>query len=187
MAPKTFLLILLSVGFILTPLVQAQTRGRYPGMRGRVMGQDPMGQSKDTRDMIENLRIVGMTRDLNLTDQQLAKFLPKVREDQATRREYFQNRSAQVKEIENLLNAHASDRELQAKLTALDRMENDFRARQRDDQKALRSQLSIEQQARLVVFQDHFEHQMRELIRGIPQGGPQSGMGPPPVPGSKAP
>jgi hypothetical protein len=186
MTRRIFLCIVLAAGMVLASLAQAQARGRYPGSRHGAMGQVQPGRSQDPRDMIENLRIVGMTKELNLTDQQLAKFLPEVREDQAARREYFQNRSALVGDIENLLNRGASDKELQTKLSEMDRLENDFRAKQRDNQKALMRQLSVAQQARFVVFQDHFEHEIRDLIRGIRQGGPQPGMGPPPAPGSKA-
>lgn len=187
MTRKSVFFIMFTAGLILPSLVWAQLRAGSQGMRRGAMRQERADQQKDTRDMIEDLRIVRMTKELNLTDQQLAKFLPKMRENQAARREFNQHRTAAVKDLENLLNSKASEKDLQAKLSELDKMETDFQASERENRKVLTSQLSVEQQARLVVFQDNFEREMRELIRGIRQGSPQPGMGPPPGPGSQAP
>lgn len=186
MTRKNVFLIMLAAGLILPTLVQAQPRAGFPGMRRGAMRQERMDQNKDTRDMIEDLRIVRLTKELNLTDQQLAKFLPKMREGQAARQDFHQKHMGLVKDLNDLLNGKASDKDLQAKLSDLDKLENDFQARERDNRKALVSQLSVEQQARLVVFQENFEREMRELIRGFRQGG-APGMGPPPSPGFKAP
>jgi hypothetical protein len=187
MTRKNILFIMLAAGLILPSLVRAQPRAGFPGMRRGAMRQQRMDQNKDTRDMIEDLRIVRLTKELNLTDQQLAKFLPKMREGQAARQDFHQKRMGLVKDLNELLNGKASEKDLQARLSDLDKLENDFQARERDNRKALVSQLSVEQQARLVVFQENFEREMRELIRGFRQGGAQPGMGPPPSPGLKAP
>jgi hypothetical protein len=188
MTGKNILLIMLAAGLILPSLVQAQTRRGFPGMKREAMRQQRMDQNKDTRDMIEDLRIVRMTKELNLTDQQLAKFLPKMREIEAARREFHQKRVGLIKDMEDLLGRKASEKDLQAKLSEMDKLETDFLSKERETRKTLINQLSVEQQARLVVFQENFERDMRELIRGIRQGGAQQpGMGPPPSPGSKTP
>jgi len=187
MTRKTVIFIMLAAGLILPSLVQAQMRRGNPGMRREGMRQERMERLKDTRDMIEDLRIVRLTKELNLTDQQLAKFLPKMREIEASRREYHQKRMGLIKDMEDLLGRKASEKDLQAKLSEMDKLETDFLSTERETRKTLINQLSVEQQARLVVFQENFERDMRELIRGIRQGGVQPGMGPPPSPGSKAP
>ena len=187
MTRKKVLLIMLAAGMILSSLVQAQTRRGNPGMRREGTRQERMERLKDTRDMIEDLRIVRLTKELNLTDQQLAKFLPKMREIEASRREFHQKRVGLIKDMDDLLGRKASEKDLQAKLSDLDKLENDLQSRERENRKALVGQLSVEQQARFVVFQENFEREIRELIRGIKQGGLQPGMGPPPGPGSKGP
>jgi hypothetical protein len=151
------------------------------------MRQERMDRLKDTRDMIEDLRIVRLTKELNLNDQQLAKFLPKIREIEASRRDFHQKRMGLIKDMEDLLGRKASEKDLQAKLSEMDKSETDFQSRERETRKALVGQLSVEQQVRFVVFQENFEREIRELIRGIRQGGAQPGMGPPPSPGFKAP
>jgi len=187
MTRKNVLLIMIAAGLILPSLVRAQPRAGFPGMRRGAMRQERMDQNKYTRDMIEDLRIVRLTKELNLTDQQLAKFLPKMREIEASRREFHQKRMGLIKDMEDLLGRKASEKDLQAKLSEMDKSETDFLTRERETRKALVGQLSVEQQARFVVFQENFEREIRELIRGIRQGGVQPGMGPPPSPGSKAP
>jgi len=182
MTRKKVLLIMLAAGLMLPSLVQAQMRRGNPGMR-----QQRMERLKDTRDMIEDLRIVRLTKELNLTDQQLAKLLPRFREAQAAHREYPQKRMGLIKDMDDLLNGKASEKDLQAKLSEMERLENDFQSKERETRRELLGQLSVEQQARFFVFQENFEREIRELIRGIKQGGLQPGMGPPPGPGPKAP
>jgi len=187
MTRKSVFFIMLAAGLILPSLVRAQPRAGFPGMRRGAMRQERMDRLKDTRDMIEDLRIVRLTKELNLNDQQLAKFLPKIREIEASRREFHQKRMGLIKDMEDLLGRKASEKDLQAKLSEMDKSETDFQSRERETRKALVGQLSVEQQVRFVVFQENFEREIRELIRGIRQGGAQPGMGPPPSPGFKAP
>jgi hypothetical protein len=187
MTRKNVLLIMLAAGLMLPSLVQAQMRRGNPGMKREAMRQQRMERLKDTRDMIEDLRIVRLTKELNLTDQQLAKLLPRFRETQAARKEFQQKHMGQIKDLDDLLNGRASEKDLQAKLSEMERLENDFQSKERETRRELLGQLSVEQQARFFVFQEKFEREIRELIRGIKQGGLQPGMGPPPGPGSKAP
>jgi len=183
MTRKKVIFIMLAAGLMLPSLVWAQPRAGVPGMKREAMRQERMERLKDTRDMIEDLRIVRLTKELNLNDQQLAKFLPKMREIEASRREFHQKRVGLIKDMDDLLGRKASEKDLQAKLSDLDKLENDLQSRERDNRKALVGQLSVEQQARFVVFQENFEREIRELIRGIRQGGQKPGMGPPPGPG----
>jgi len=174
--------IMFLTGLLIPSLVMSQpARGR--ARRQEMMRQGAIQPNKDTRDMIEDLRIVRLTKELNLTDQQLAKFLPKMREMEAARREFHQKQVGLIKDMDDLLGRGASEKDLQTKLSEFEKQENDFQSKERESRKALTNQLSVEQQARYVVFQEKFEREMRELIRGIRQGGLQPGMGSPPSPG----
>lgn len=183
MTRRTVLFIMVAAGLILPTLVLAQPQR---GMRREAMRQQRMDRLKDTRDMIEDLRIVRMTKELNLTDQQLSKILPKMREIEAARREFHQKRMGLIKGLDDQLNAKAPEKDLQAKLSEMDRLENDFQSKERETRKTMLGQLSVEQQARFFVFQEKFEREIRELIRDI-KGGPPPGMGPPPGPGPEGP
>ncbi len=186
MTRKNVLLIMLAAGLILPSLVQAQMQRGNPGMRREGMRQQRMERLKDTRDMIEDLRIVRLTKELNLNDQQLAKFLPKMREIEASRREFHQKRMGLIKDMDDLLGRKASEKDLQAKLSEMERLESDFQSKERETRRELLGQLSVEQQARFFVFQEKFEREIRELIRNIKGGGQPGmgpGMGPPPNPG----
>ncbi len=178
--------IILAFGLILPALSQAQ-RGGEPRWERREEMRKKMQKLKDTRDMIEDLRIVRLTKELNLTDQQLAKLLPRFREAQAARREFPQKRMGLIKDLDDLLNGKASEKDLKDKLSEMERLEIDFQTKERETRRELLGQLSVEQQARFFVFQEKFEREIRELIRGIKQGGLQPGMGPPPGPGPEGP
>jgi len=185
MTRRTVLFIMVAAGLILPTLVWAQPQR---GMKREAMRQQRMDKLRDTRDMIEDLRIVRLTKELNLTDQQLAKLLPRMREMQAARQEFQQKRVGLIKDMDDQLNGMASEKDLQAKLSEMDKLENDFQSKERESRKVMLGQLSVEQQARFFVFQEKFEREIRELIRGVRGGqqpgmGLQPGMGPPPSPG----
>jgi hypothetical protein len=109
-----------------------------------------------------------------------------MREMQSARKEFQQKRMRLIKDMDDLLNAKAPEKDLQAKLSEMDKVETDFQSQEREGRKEMLGQLSVEQRARFFVFQEKFEREVRELIRGIKGGGQPGmgpGMGPPPNPG----
>lgn len=61
------------------------------------------------------------------------------------------------------------DEQIKARLDQLDRVETDFRGREQIIKGGLRSILSPEQQARLALFEDRFETEMRRTIQDLQQ------------------
>jgi hypothetical protein len=165
MTRRTIFFIIITAGLILPAFVQAQW-----GQRRGAMREQRMEKLKGTRDMIEDLRIVRMTKELDLTDQQLAKLLPRWREMQAARQEFHQKRMGLIKDLDDQLNGKASEKDLQAKLSEMDKLENDFQSKERESRKTMLGQLSVEQQARFFVFQEKFEREIRDLIRNVRGG-----------------
>ena len=140
------------------------------------------------RRLIETIKIWKMTEALNLTEDQAAKLFPKLTQLEASRRE-FHGRQRLLRDALAVLLRQRPLREIEIKtrLEELDRTEIDFKGRERSVMGELRSILSLEQQARLALFEERFEMEMRRTIQdlrqrrhGLPPGsGP--GLGPPPV------
>jgi Spy/CpxP family protein refolding chaperone len=115
--------------------------------------------------MIESMRFWRLTEELRLTDEQAVKVLPKVRALDESRRAYRRQRQGLMRGIDELLRSgSAGDRELRDSMYALDQADEQFRSQTRRIRRELNAMLTVEQQARLLVFEDHFEDEVRDLL-----------------------
>ena len=136
--------------------------------------------------MIETIRIWKMTEALGLSEDQAARLFPKLTQLEASRREFHRRQGLLRDELGELLKQRPlREIDIRGRLEELERIEADFRGRERAVRGELRSILSLEQQARLALFEDRFESEMRRTIqdlrerrRGLPPG-PAPGFGPP--------
>lgn len=130
------------------------------------------------RRLIETIKIWKMTEALNLDEDQAAKLFPRLAQLEASRREFHRQQRLLRDELTELLKQQPlRDQEVKARLERLERAEIDFRGREQVIRGGLRSILSVEQQARLALFEDRFESEMRRAIqdlrqrhRGLPPG-----------------
>lgn len=134
------------------------------------------------RRLIETIKIWKMTEALNLNEHQAAKLFPRLAQLEASRREFHRQQRMLRDELSELLKQQPlRDQEVKARLERLERTEIDFREREQAIRGGLRTILSVEQQARLALFEDRFETEMRRAIqdlrqhhRGLPPGQSQS-------------
>lgn len=120
--------------------------------------------------LIETIKIWKMTEALNLDEDQAAKLFPKLAQLEASRREYQGRQRLLREELAELLKQRPlRDEEIKTRLDQLDRAEIDFRGHEQVVRGGLRSILSLEQQARLALFEDRFETEMRSVIQDLRQ------------------
>ena len=140
------------------------------------------------RRLIETIKIWKMSEALDLSEDQAAKLFPKMTQLEATRREFHRRQRLLRDEIAGLLRQQPlREVDLKRRLEELERTETDFRGRERTVKGELQSILSLEQQARLALFEERFETEMRRTIQDLRQRRqglrPGPGFGPPPVRG----
>jgi Spy/CpxP family protein refolding chaperone len=124
------------------------------------------GKRERLRDEIETMKMWKMLEVLNLTDEQSDKFLPAWRELQKAQKDFREKREDLLKSLEGVLGAEKPDEgkirdimgQLEKERSRLDEVQQRFR------QKA-QEVLTIEQQAKLLLFEDRFEKRMMEIIR----------------------
>jgi len=141
------------------------------------------------RRLIETIKIWKMTEALELNEDQAAKLFPKLTQLEAARREFHGRQRLLRDELAVLLRQRPSrDQDIKARLEELDRTEADFRGRERAVRNEVRTILSLEQQARLTLFEERFEAEMRRTImdlrlrrQGLFPSGPGQGLRPPAV------
>ena len=120
------------------------------------------------RRLIETIRIWKMTEALNLNEEQAVKLFPKLTQLETSRREFHRRQHLLREELAELLKQRPSrDQEIKARLEELERIDAEFKGRERAVKSELRSILSVEQQARLALFEERFDMEMRRTIQEL--------------------
>lgn len=139
-----------------------------------VVGQPepkPPPPEHQAREKLEALRIWRLTEELNLTEEQSAEFFPRLRRLRLLREERQEKRRALINRLEEGLKSRATAPQLRAMLDSLEAMEEDFRRSETALRRELSRVLTVEQQVRLLLFQEHFERQTRQIIRQLGRPG----------------
>jgi Spy/CpxP family protein refolding chaperone len=125
------------------------------------------------RRLIETIRIWKMTEALNLNEEQAVKLFPKMTQLEASRREFHNRQRLLREELAELLKQRPlRDQDIKMKLEELERIDAEFKGRERAVKNELRSILSVEQQARLALFEERFDMEMRRTIQDLRQRRP---------------
>ncbi|MRR09636.1 hypothetical protein EG831_06110 [bacterium] len=126
----------------------------------------PMRMGKE-RKMLEAVRISRMTEALDLSEDQIAQFFPRLRKMEENRRALNRQRDQLIAELEQALAGAPKDAELKARLDRLDKLEEQKLRRELADRAGLDALLTVPQRARLRVFDQRFEDEVRMMVRTI--------------------
>lgn len=126
----------------------------------------PLGdmQESDVREMIEMVMMAKLSRELELSDDETVLMMRRFSETKERVSELIRERSEAVKALKQILDQDAAEDELRAaldKLMALDKELRETRVRVFDQASA---DLSLTQQARLYLFINEFDDQIRKLV-----------------------
>ena len=167
--------------------------GRGPGgpREGRGPG-GPMGgfDDQETREVIETVMMVRMSKELNLDDEQTVLLIRRIEGFKEKQQELKKKHQELAEELREAVKSDASDSAIRAKLDALINHDRTMTAAKFDLFDEVTQGLDDTQRAKMYVFMQDFEDHMRRLIHraqqrgrgGMQQGGPPDGMqrgGPP--------
>jgi Spy/CpxP family protein refolding chaperone len=126
----------------------------------------PAGAPRDAaRRKIEAVRIARMTEALGLDEREVTRFIPAVSILEQQRRELFAARHSAIQEMRQELGSPApDDAKLRASLDRLRKAQRDLVELTSKDFDTARDMLSVQQQARYVVFQQDFLREIRSII-----------------------
>jgi len=119
------------------------------------------------RRMLEAIRVTRMTEALKLTDEQVAKFLPRLKQIEERQRQLREDRARIIGQLAEILDKPERQKEIKPKLDELDKLETEQMQKTRQMMKDLDSLLTVEQQARWRVFNEHFDREIREMVKEI--------------------
>ena len=169
----TAVFLLMSTAVLAQPCPQGgMMEAPPPGglMEGGGPGSFEPGDSHDKdRKMLEAMRITRMTEELKLTDKQIAEFFPRLKEMEANMREMGKNRKKGIGQLDSLLNAGAKDQELKAKMAQIERTEAEKWQQMKAFKIKLDGILTVKQQAQMLVFNQKFDEEIRDMVREIRQ------------------
>jgi len=140
-------------------------------MAGLVLAQPgppTTGHRPPASRKLEALRIWRLTQELDLNEDQAALFFPKIRAMRELRRQHRLVRRALLDDLEERLAADPVDPALLTPiLDSLATIEDNLREAELGLRREINAILSIEQQARLYVFEAGFDRQARHVINQI--------------------
>ncbi|MDI6741054.1 MAG: hypothetical protein QME74_11930 [Candidatus Edwardsbacteria bacterium] len=126
----------------------------------------PVRMGKE-RKMLEAVRISRMTEALDLSEEQIAKFFPRLRKMEEAMRSFDPQRDRLVADLEKLLAEKGKDSELKSRLDQIDKIEEQKLRRMLAGRADLDALLSVSQRAILRVFNQRFDEEIRSMVRNI--------------------
>lgn len=132
---------------------------------------------KKPKDMLGTIKVVRAIDVLNLNDAQSAKFISLSRKSEVLRKEHREKRKEKLEELDRLVKTNASADELQKVIKELEQLEEDFKAGTKGLRDEINTILTLEQQARLILFEKEFQREMQGFLERQPlrRKGPRRG------------
>ncbi len=141
-------------------------------------GNGPSEEKREAiRKKIETVKIWRLTEALKLDPNAAAKLSAYLSSFDAHRRDITRAQMANMKELRSSLkSAKPAETKLRATLEKLEKNHHEMEELRDREWKGLKEMLTVEQQARYLIFQLEFQREMRDMIAGARRtGGPVRG------------
>lgn len=123
------------------------------------------------RKMLEAIRVTRMTDYLQLSNDQISKFFPKLKQMEEDQREMRRKHRVLVSQLEDLLVRKSGEKEIKAKLDSIDKLQKEtFKNMERIHQE-LDTILTVQQRAMWRVFDENFDEEIRKMILQVKERG----------------
>jgi hypothetical protein len=130
---------------------------------------------QEIRDMIDSLREVYLVRELKLSEDRANRILEKMRSARKIRQNYLFQRYRIEHELDALLEYPSPDQKrITAVLQELEVAKTQYYQWMMEADHELRTMLSLEEQAKYLLFQRNFNKKLREMIASIRQQSPKT-------------
>ncbi|MBN2379754.1 periplasmic heavy metal sensor [candidate division WOR-3 bacterium] len=119
-------------------------------------------------EMISAYRITRMTQELGLSDEQIATILPRLRERDSLEIACRKEQSVDYQSLETELGKRTpNERRIGEIMTRMQEREQAYQAELERVREEIMQTLTVEQQARFIVFEIQFEKELKELINRV--------------------
>ena len=128
----------------------------------------PRLSEKEIIEILDVLKLGKAAKELNLTSEQLASFIPKFNRYEEVKREYYRSRRDLVSEIKKLVEKKTLDQNEKAKLeeliAKLEELDDKFYSDIREAFRAMTEGLDTVQKAKLIVFLESYRRDIRRIL-----------------------
>lgn len=132
---------------------------------------------------IENMRIWKMTQFLELSTEQSTKFFPIFNDFQKEREKLEEERGEMMRRLGELVESEAEhESEIRRLMSGLVKNREGMVSRKDEFRREAGKVLSLKQQAKLVLFEEHFKREIRGMIEDIKMRRFRQGPHPPAAP-----
>ena len=122
------------------------------------------GMSPKRLEMLKLWRIID---ELEIEEQQAAELFPYWSKSQRDKRALGDQRREATRSLHDLLEAGAGDAELEKQIEAIREIEERAHLLDKRFRDGLRKYLDVRQQAQLMVFEERFRGDLRDMVRGF--------------------
>lgn len=124
--------------------------------------------SERVMEMITTMRIIRMTEELGLSDQQIASILPRLRERDSVSFQYRMDQATDLDQLEAQISRNnPSEARIGEIVRRMRDRENAYQKKIETINSEIMNNLTVEQQARFIVFEARFEQEIRRLIAQV--------------------
>ena len=122
-------------------------------------------KQRRTRENIITLRLLRMTRALDLTEEQTAKIFPVISRIEKEKIEIYKQVREQMKELRLILKDKDPDqKELKNKINKIKELRNLIKSKDEELEKKLEENLTLIQRAKYLMFTPGFYRELREKL-----------------------
>ena len=126
----------------------------------------PLEGEKSYR-MIEAIKIWKLTEVLDLKGEQMEKFFPKLRKLEEHRKGSFKERRRLLGKLSELIEDKGSDKKILNSIKKISEFDKKKKEEENNLRKEVMSVLTVKQQAKLLLFEERFEAEIRKIIKGL--------------------
>lgn len=122
---------------------------------------------EDIPRLVEIIRIWKLVDELGLEEKQLMVFLPRFKQLNELRAQYYRSRHESLAELRKMLDKNSPEDQIKSLIGEIKKTELEFRQNEQQLAESLESVLTVQQQAKFTVFQDTYNRDMSRLIRSL--------------------
>jgi hypothetical protein len=133
-------------------------------MHGEGMDLPPVN-NEEMKETLHTVMLIEMTKFVGLTNKQALAIAPFLDEITSAKEDYQKKQQENFQKLQTLVDTTKDEKEIKSLIETLKKDEKIFRDKDMDLREKLLNDLTTVQQAKMVLFQEHFKRKMQEIMR----------------------
>lgn len=122
-------------------------------------------KEEDPHKLIEAIKIWKISEFLELDDEQMVAFFPKLKRIENHRRETIKERHTILEKMRKQIEKNASEEAIRKTIEELLAFDRETREKEFALREEIMAVLTVTQQAKLLIFEERFEREIRNIIK----------------------